>query len=259
MALHQSLLPLLLLTALLPAQDRVLVEARHAANWDDAAREGVCDIRLWVAEEAELEFRWDKYTMVATRGDEALDANTSCNRPLDTNGLGDFRMSKLYGRGQVTLVQGAAAGGDAPVILRVRDREPGTGAYHIRLTWNYNAGGAPGGGPSAFAARKQGNGQCDIGGQKMNFTRSEVQLRADGAATIHFYGDSTLQLMGRWRRIDDRRAELNIFSGRGMRGFRAQGEIIGRFEGDRLADYQTITVSGTTPDSKNLDVTFNAQ
>lgn len=165
-------------------------------------------------------------------------------------------MNKLYGRGQVTLVQGATPGGDAPVILRVRDREAGTGAYHIRLTWNYNAGGA---GPSAFAARKQGNGQCDLGGQKMNFTRSEVQLRAGGAATINLYGDSTLQLMGRWRRVDDQHAELNIVSARGLRGFRAQGEIIGRFEGDRLADYQTIAVSGTTPDNKNLDVTFNAQ
>ncbi|MBM3794988.1 MAG: hypothetical protein FJW31_13170 [Acidobacteria bacterium] len=38
--------------------------------------------------------------MVATHGDEALEANTTCNRPLDTNGLGDFRMNKLYGRGQ---------------------------------------------------------------------------------------------------------------------------------------------------------------
>ncbi len=245
------------LPAVLPAQERLLVEARHAANWDDAAREGVCDIRVWVADEAEIEFRWDKYTMVATRGDEVLDANTSCNRPLDTNGLGDFRMNKVYGRGQVTLVQAAVPAGEAPVILRVRDREPGTGAYHIRLTWNYNAGG--GAGPSAFAARKQGNGQCDVGGQKMNFTRSEVQLRADGAATINLYGESTLQLMGRWRRVDDQHVELTITNARGMRGFRAQGEIIGRFEGDRLADYQTITVSGTTPDNKNLDVTFNAQ
>lgn len=90
MALHRFLLSSLLFAVALPAQDRVLVEARHAANWDDAAREGVCDIRVWVADEAEIEFRWDKYTMVATRGDEALDANTSCNRPLDTNGLGDF-------------------------------------------------------------------------------------------------------------------------------------------------------------------------
>jgi len=59
--------------------------------------------------------------------------------------------------------------------------------------------------------------------------------------------------------VDDQHAERNIVSARGLRGFRAQGEIIGRLEGDRLADYETITVSGATPDNGSLDVTLNAQ
>ena len=58
-----------------PGKERQIVEVSHAANWDESAQEGVCDIRVWVGEEAEIEFRWDKYSMLATRGGEAFDAN----------------------------------------------------------------------------------------------------------------------------------------------------------------------------------------
>ena len=199
------------------------MEVSHAADWDESAQEGVCDIRVWVGEEAEIEFRWDKYSILATRGGEAFDANSSCNRPLNT---------------------------------AVRDQPAGTGAYHFRLTWSYAAQSqATDGG---YAARKQGNGHCNNGGQEMNFTRAEVSLRPGGAAQISLYGETMLQVMGRWRRVEDR-IELDINSARGMRGAKATGQIIGKLDGDRLIDYSSISFSGTTPDGKSLDVTFNAQ
>ena len=256
-------LPTLLLSAacaMLPAQEQQqqLVEVHHAANWDESAPEGLCEIRVWVAEEAEIEFRWDKYSIQAPRGGEAFDANSSCNRPLNTSGLADFKLLKQYGRGTVTLVQGAKAGGDEPVIIRVRDQAAGTGAYHFRLSWSYAAAAPPTEGNASFAARKQGSGHCNIGGQEMNFTRSEISLRPGGSAQISLYGDTLLQVMGRWRRVDDR-IELDITNARGMRGAKAQGQIMGRMEGDRLVDYSSVSFSGMTGDGKGLDATFNAQ
>ena len=253
------LFPMFLLSAacLVPVQAQV-VEVGHAGNWDEAAQEGVCDIRVWVGEEAEIEFRWDKYSVTVPNGGEAFDANSTCNRPLDTKAMANFRFAKQYGRGTVTLVQGVKAGDDAPVIVRVRDQPAGTGAYHFRLTWSYAAGSAPTGGAGMFAARKQGSGHCNIGGQEMSFTRSEVSLHPGGAAQISLYGDTLLQVSGRWRRVDDR-IELEITNARGMRGAGASGQIIGRLEGDRLADYSSVSFSGTTGDGKNIDATFNAQ
>ena len=243
--------------ALVPAHAQV-VEVSHAGNWDDAAQEGVCDIRVWVGEEAEIEFRWDKYSVTAPNGGEAFDANSTCNRPLDTKGMANFRFVKQYGRGTVTLVQGVKAGDDAPVIVRVRDQPAGTGAYHFRLTWSYASGSTPTDGAGMFAARKQGSGHCNIGGQEMNFTRSEISLRPGGAAQINLYGDTLLQVSGRWRRVEDR-IELEITNARGMRGAKAVGQIIGRLDGERLADYSSVSFSGATGDGKNIDVTFNAQ
>ena len=257
MAQTYPLSPLLLGAAFLASgQERQIVEVSHAANWDESAQEGVCDIRVWAGEEAEIEFRWDKYSMLATRGGEAFDANSSCNRPLNTAGLTDFKLLKQYGRGMVTLVQAARPGGEDPVIVRVRDQPAGTGAYHFRLTWSYAT--QPQATDGGYAARKQGNGHCNNGGQEMNFTRAEVSLRPGGAAQISLYGETMLQVMGRWRRVEDR-IELDINSARGMRGAKATGQIIGKLDGDRLVDYSSISFSGTTPDGKSLDVTFNAQ
>lgn len=187
--LHPLSTLLLSAACLALAQDRQqqLVEVHHAANWDESAQEGICDIRVWVAEEAEIEFRWDKYSIQAPRGGEAFDANSSCNRPLNTSGLADFKLLKRYGRGTVTLV-------------------PQTE------------------GNASFAARKQGSGHCNIGGQEMNFTHSEISLRPGGSAQISLYGDTLLKVMGRWRRVDDR-IELDITNARGMRGAKAQGQL----------------------------------
>ena len=240
-------------------QEGQLVEVRHAANWDESAQEGVCEIRVWVGEEAEIEFRWDKYSILATRGGEAFDGNSACNRPLDTRGLTDFKLAKQYGRGMVTLVQAPKAGGDEPVIVRVRDQPAGAGACHFRLTWSYApsaAGVAPG--DSSYVARKQGSGHCNLGGQEMSFTRAEIALRPGGTAQISLYGDSLLQVMGRWRRVEDR-IELELNGARNMRGMKAQGQIVGRLDGERLVDYSSVSFSGATADGKPIDVTFNAQ
>jgi hypothetical protein len=198
-----------------------------------------------VGEEAEIEFRWDKYSMLATRGGEAFDANSSCNRPLDTKGLSVWpRRGDARARGQA----GRRRSGDC---ARVRDQMGGTGAYHFRLTWSYAAA-------TPTRSARKGSGYCNIGGQEMNFTRSEIMLRPGGAVQISLYGDTLLQAAGRWRKVDDR-LELEITNVRGMRGAKAQGVIMGRLEGERLVDYSTVSFGGTTADGKNLDVTFNAQ
>src|ERR1041384_1608742 len=96
--LKRKFYPLLIAAAILAtataafgqAETQMLV--RQLPGWDARAREGRCEIRVWVDNRAEVRMRGDTIFVRTVEGSKGRDEGSECSQPLPYNSVRDFQI-----------------------------------------------------------------------------------------------------------------------------------------------------------------------
>src|SRR5437899_9437207 len=83
------------------AQIDIQVRLGQQPGWDPRAREGRCEVRMWVDHQAELRIRGDVISVRTLEGAKSYDEGSRCSQPLPFNSIGDFQIRQLAGRNRM--------------------------------------------------------------------------------------------------------------------------------------------------------------
>src|SRR6185436_3181674 len=79
----------------------IQLRARQLPGWSAGAREGRCEIRVWVDNRAEVRMRGDTIFVRTLEGSKGRDEGSECTQPLPLNSLQDFQIRQTAGRSRV--------------------------------------------------------------------------------------------------------------------------------------------------------------
>jgi hypothetical protein len=128
------------------AQIDIQLRVRQQPGWDPRAREGRCEVRVWVDHQAELRIRGDGIFVRTLEGARSYDEGSSCSQPLPYNSIRDFRIRQIGGRNHVNLVQEPNRMNNYTALLSINDDQGGGDHYAFEVSW-----GAEGDRPNAPA------------------------------------------------------------------------------------------------------------
>ena len=87
------------------AQVEIQLRVGQKPGWDPRAREGRCEVRVWVDHHAELRLRGDGIVVRTLEGARSYDEGSACSQPLPYNSVRDFQIRQMAGRNPVNLMQ----------------------------------------------------------------------------------------------------------------------------------------------------------
>jgi hypothetical protein len=123
----------------------IQLRARQLPGWNAGAREGRCEIRVWVDNRAEVRLRGDTVFVRTLEGSKGRDEGSQCSQPLPVNSLRDFQIHQTGGRSPVTLAQEPGRMNNYTAMIAIEDRQGGGDTYSFEVTWRSegDAGTAP--------------------------------------------------------------------------------------------------------------------
>lgn len=117
------------------AQVDIQIRLGQQPGWDPRAREGRCEVRMWVDHQAELRLRGDSISVRTLEGARSYDEGSRCSQPLPYNSIGDFQIRQTAGRNRVNLVQQPNRMNNFTALLSINDDQGGGDHYAFELTW----------------------------------------------------------------------------------------------------------------------------
>lgn len=168
-------------------------------DWNPAAGEGRCQLRVWVDDTALLRLRGDDLWVETVTGERSYDQGSTCNQPLPPHRVRDFRITYDRGRGRVDEVQVPSRRNDFTGTLQVHDPQNGAGLYVIDVAW-----GNPG---PAYADSSSGGYTITLPGRDpapgfdmmracQEQVRAEFVRRNTGDAYLEFSGVPANEVLG---------------------------------------------------------------
>ena len=116
------------------ADDYVFRVAR-APDWDPAAADGMCRLRLYVDDRARVELRGDQIVVRTQSGRRSYDQGSVCNQPLPFHYVDDFRVTTERGRGAVTEVTPPTRANNFTSALSIHDPQNDGDTYDLVVAW----------------------------------------------------------------------------------------------------------------------------
>lgn len=117
----------------------IQVRVRQLPGWDARAREGRCEIRLWVDNRAEVRMRGDTIFVRTLEGSRGRDEGSSCSQPLPYNSVRGFEIRQTAGRSRVTVSQEPSRMNNYTASIAIEDRQGGGDDYAFEVTWHAEA------------------------------------------------------------------------------------------------------------------------
>ena len=117
------------------AQIEIQLRLGQQPGWDPRAREGRCQVRVWVDHQAELRMRGDGILVRTLEGGRSYDEGSACSGPIPYNSIRDFQMRQLAGRNRVNLRQEPNRGNNYTALLSINDDQGGGDHYAFEVTW----------------------------------------------------------------------------------------------------------------------------
>jgi hypothetical protein len=114
---------------------------RQMPGWDARARDGRCEIRVWVDNRAEVRMRGDTIFVRTLEGSKSRDEGSQCSQPIPYNSLGEFKVRQTGGRSQVTLAQQPARMNNYTATITIEDRQGGGDNYAFEVSWRSEGDG----------------------------------------------------------------------------------------------------------------------
>jgi len=108
---------------------------RQIAGWDAGAREGRCEIRVWVDNRAEVRMRGDTVFVRTLEGAPSHDEGSECSHPLPYNSVNSFQIRQTAGRNRVNLAQEPSRMNNYTAMISIEDPESGGDNYAFEVTW----------------------------------------------------------------------------------------------------------------------------
>ena len=113
----------------------IQLRARQLPGWNAGAREGRCEIRVWVDNRAEVRMRGDTIFVRTLEGSKGRDEGSECSQPLPVNSLRDFQIRQTAGRSRVNLTQEPSRMNNYTAMIAIEDRQGGGDNYAFEVTW----------------------------------------------------------------------------------------------------------------------------
>jgi hypothetical protein len=124
------------------------LRVRQLPGWDARAREGRCEIRVWVDNRAEVRMRGDAIFVRTVEGAKGRDEGSECSQALPYNSVRDFQIRQTAGRSRVTLAQEPSRMNNFTAMIAIEDAQGGGDNYAFEVTWHADADVATA--PAAF-------------------------------------------------------------------------------------------------------------
>ena len=145
--MHRKLIPIAVGAALVAcasvalAEDRVYrVDESHviqrAPEWNLAANEGMCRLRVWVDDTARVMLQGDRITVETDRGKRAFDQGSVCTQPLPDHPVDNFHVEVERGRGTVMEVREPDRHNSYTGTVSIADPQNGGDSYELIMAWN---------------------------------------------------------------------------------------------------------------------------
>ena len=99
------------------------------------AREGRCEIRVWMDNRAEVRMRGDAIFVRTVEGSRGRDEGSECSQPLPYNSVRDFQIRQTAGRSRVTLAQEPHRMNNFTAMTAVEDSQGGGDNSGFEVTW----------------------------------------------------------------------------------------------------------------------------
>ena len=120
-------------------QGEIQLRARQLPGWDPRAREGRCDIHVWVDNRAEVRMRGDTIFVRTLEGSKGRDEGSECSQPLPYNSVRDFQIRQIAGRSRVALAQEPSRMNNYTAMIAINDTQGGGDNYAFEVTWRAEA------------------------------------------------------------------------------------------------------------------------
>ena len=122
-------------------RDNYTYTPAHAPDWNVAAADGMCRLRIWVDDRARVQLHGDQIVVDTNSGKRSFDQGSVCTQPLPSNEVADFRVTAERGRGQVVEVRAPERRNNYTTAMTVVDPQNGGDTYDIVVSWRNT--GAP--------------------------------------------------------------------------------------------------------------------
>ena len=104
-------------------------------EWNLAANEGQCRLRIWVDNQAQVKLRGDQIMVETKSGRRSFDQGSVCTQPLPFHRVEDFRVSVENGRGRVIDVNSPTRRNNFTGAVTVEDAPNGGDSYELVVAW----------------------------------------------------------------------------------------------------------------------------
>lgn len=109
---------------------------RRGPEWNLAANEGMCRLRIWVDDRARVRLQGDRITVETDSGKRAFDQGSVCNQPLPDHAVGNFHVEVAHGRGTVMEVREPDRHNGYTGTVSISDPQNGGDTYELIMAWN---------------------------------------------------------------------------------------------------------------------------
>jgi hypothetical protein len=107
----------------------------RAPDWNVAAADGMCRLRIWVDDRARVKLRGDRIEVESDSGKRSFDQGSACTQPLPDHAVADFHVVVEHGRGTVMEVRAPEGGNDYTGGVSVDDPQDGGDTYQLVMAW----------------------------------------------------------------------------------------------------------------------------
>jgi hypothetical protein len=115
--------------------------AGRAPDWNVAAADGMCRLRVFVDDKAQVSIRGDQILVRTESGQRSYDQGSVCTQPLPFGPVDDFRVTLESGRGTLHDVTAPNRRNNYTAALRIDDPQRAGETYEMVLAWR-NPGSA---------------------------------------------------------------------------------------------------------------------
>jgi hypothetical protein len=116
-------------------RDNYTYRLAHAPDWNVAAADGMCRLRIWVDDRARVSLRGDQITVDTNSGKRSFDEGSTCTQPLPSS-VADLRVNVERGRGQVIEVRQPDPGNNYAASMTIVDPQNGGDRYDLVVSWH---------------------------------------------------------------------------------------------------------------------------
>jgi hypothetical protein len=117
------------------ARDNNSYRLGRAPDWNVNAADGMCRLRIWVDDRAQVQLRGDQIIVNTTSGKRSFDQGSVCTQPLPFHGVDNFQVTMEHGRGQVIEVREPTRRNNYTGAATIVDPQNGGDTYDIVMAW----------------------------------------------------------------------------------------------------------------------------